>query len=121
MKCLVVDDSLTMRRIVASALKTIGVNEVVEASNGAEGLAKTDGSIDFIITDWNMPVMGGLEFVRALRGRSESAKTPILMVTTRSSEDDIIRAAEAGVNGYLLKPFTPQTLQDKINQITTAV
>lgn len=107
-----------MRRIVVNALKTIGVTEVVEAGNGREGLERCDGSVDLIITDWNMPVLGGLDFVKALRANPPTEKTPILMVTTRSVEDDIIQAAEAGVNGYILKPFTPQVLKDKIGQIT---
>jgi two-component system chemotaxis response regulator CheY len=107
-----------MRRIVAAALKRIGVTDVVEAANGAEGLEKCDGGVDLIITDWNMPIMGGLDFVRALRSKTESAKTPVLMVTTRGSQEDILKAAEAGVNGYILKPFTPNLLEEKINQIT---
>lgn len=118
MRCLVVDDSPTMRRIVAAALKRIGVADVVEAGNGAEALERCDPGLDLIITDWNMPVMGGLDFVRALRSRAELAKIPVLMVTTRGSPDDILKAAEAGVNAYILKPFTPNRLEEKINQIT---
>lgn len=117
MKCLVVDDSLTMRRIVVHTLKTIGVGEIVEASNGVEALERCDDSVDLVITDWNMPVMGGLDFVRELRAAPTTARIPVLMVTTRSSPDDILKAAQAGVNGYILKPFTPQKLQDKVNQI----
>ncbi|MEZ4457514.1 MAG: response regulator [Gemmatimonadales bacterium] len=120
MKCLVVDDSATMRRIVLNALKSIGVTEVVEAGDGNEGLQACDPSIEFIITDWNMPNMGGLDFVKALRANPATAKTPILMVTTRSVQEDILQAVEAGVNGYILKPFTPQVLKEKIAQITTA-
>jgi two-component system chemotaxis response regulator CheY len=118
MRCLVVDDSSTLRRIVVNALKTIGVIDVVEAGNGTEGLQRCDSTIDLVITDWNMPVMGGIEFVRALRAAPATEKTPVLMVTTRSVEEDIIQAAEAGVSGYLLKPFTAQVLKDKISQIT---
>jgi two-component system chemotaxis response regulator CheY len=117
MKSLVVDDSATMRRIVVNALKTLGWNDIVEAGDGQEALAKCDGTIDFIITDWNMPVMGGLDLVRQIRGRADTAKLPILMVTTRSVKEDILQAVEAGVNGYILKPFTPQTLKEKIDQI----
>lgn len=119
MRCLVVDDSSTMRRIVVNALKTIGVTDVVEAGNGREALERCDGAIDLIITDWNMPVLGGLDFVRALRVNPPTEKTPVLMVTTRGLQEDIIQAAEAGVSGYILKPFTPQALKDKIGQITT--
>jgi len=119
-RCLVVDDSSTMRRIVINALKTIGATEVVEAANGREGLERCDSPFDLIITDWNMPVLGGLEFVRALRAHPATEKTPVLMVTTRSLEEDIIQAGKAGVNGYILKPFTPQVLKDKIAQITVS-
>jgi len=117
MKCLVVDDSATMRRIVVNALKSIGYENVVEAGDGSEALAKCDASIELIITDWNMPVMGGLEFVKALRGNALHTKTPILMVTTRSVKEDIMQAVEAGVSSYILKPFTPQVLKEKIDQI----
>jgi two-component system, chemotaxis family, chemotaxis protein CheY len=120
MKCLVVDDSATMRRIVVNALKSLGHNDLVEATDGNDALTKVDESIEFIITDWNMPSMGGLELVKALRGNPKTASTPVMMVTTRSVEQDILQAAEAGVNGYILKPFTPQVLQDKINQIMAA-
>jgi two-component system chemotaxis response regulator CheY len=118
MKCLVVDDSATMRRIVVNALKTIGVTDVVEAGDGSEGLQKCDGSVELVITDWNMPVMGGLDFVKALRSNGPTARVPVLMVTTRSVQEDIVQAVEAGVNGYILKPFTPQVLKEKIAQIT---
>lgn len=117
MKCLVVDDSATMRRIVVNALKSIGYGDVAEAGDGSDALQKCDASIELIITDWNMPVMGGLEFVKNLRARPEHAKTPILMVTTRSVKEDIMQAVEAGVSSYILKPFTPQVLKEKIDQV----
>ena len=117
MKCLVVDDSATMRRIVVNALKSIGYDNVVEAGDGSDALQKCDGSIELIITDWNMPVMGGLDFVKALRANPAHAKTPILMVTTRSVKEDILQAVEAGVSSYILKPFTPQVLKEKIDQM----
>lgn len=117
MKCLVVDDSATMRRIVVNALKSIGYDNVVEAGDGSDALAKCDPSIELVITDWNMPVMGGLEFVKAMRATPQHAKTPILMVTTRSVKEDIMQAVEAGVSSYILKPFTPQVLKEKIDQI----
>lgn len=119
MKCLVVDDSATMRRIVVNALKTIGFGEIVEAEHGQDALAKLDGSIEMLITDWNMPVMGGLDLVKQLRANPATAKLPILMVTTRSVKEDILQAVEAGVSGYILKPFTPQTLKEKIDQIVS--
>jgi two-component system, chemotaxis family, chemotaxis protein CheY len=120
MKCLVVDDSTTMRRIVVNALKTIGYADVVEAGDGEEALAKCDASIEMVITDWNMPNMGGLDLVKNLRGSPATAKLPILMVTTRSVKEDILHAVEAGVSSYILKPFTPQVLKEKLDQITSA-
>ena len=117
MKCLVVDDSATMRRIVVNALKSIGYESVVQAGDGSDALQKCDASIELIITDWNMPVMGGLDFVKALRSNPQHARTPILMVTTRSVKEDILQAVEAGVSSYILKPFTPQVLKEKIDQI----
>jgi two-component system chemotaxis response regulator CheY len=119
MKCLVVDDSATMRRIVVNSLKSIGYAEVVEAGDGKEALAKCDASVDLVITDWNMPNMGGLELVKALRGSPGTAKLPILMVTTRSVKEDILQAVEAGVSSYILKPFTPQVLKEKLDQIAS--
>ena len=117
MKFLVVDDSATMRRIVVNSLSRIGFGEVVEAADGGEALDVFDGSIDFVITDWNMPNMSGLDFVKSLRGRDEGKKVPILMVTTRSVREDIVQAAQAGVNNYVVKPFTPQVLKEKIDQV----
>jgi two-component system chemotaxis response regulator CheY len=117
MKCLVVDDSATMRRIVVNALKSIGYDNLVEAGDGSDALQKCDASIELVITDWNMPVMGGLDFVKGVRANAQHAKTPILMVTTRSVKEDIMQAVEAGVSGYILKPFTPQVLKEKIDQI----
>ena len=110
MKFLVVDDSATMRRIVINSLKRIGYDDFVEAVDGAEALNSLDPSVDFVITDWNMPNMGGLDFVRALRERDDVNQVPVLMVTMRSVREDIMRAAEAGANNYVVKPFTPQVL-----------
>jgi len=106
-----------MRRIVVNALKSIGYDNVVEAGDGSDALQKCDGTVDLIITDWNMPVMGGLEFVKGLRANPAHAKTPVLMVTTRSVKEDILQAVEAGVSSYILKPFTPQVLKEKIDQV----
>jgi len=117
MKCLVVDDSATMRRIVVNALKSIGYAETVEAADGNEALALCDGGVGLVITDWNMPVMGGLDLVKRLRANPETAATPILMVTTRSIKDDILTAVQAGVSNYIVKPFTPQVLKEKIDQM----
>ena len=121
MKFLVVDDSLTMRRIIINALQRIGYNDTVEASDGKEALEKFDGSIGFVITDWNMPSMSGVEFARAVRSNSVGASVPILMVTTRGAREDIVAAVEAGVNNYILKPFTPSVLKDKIDRLLASM
>jgi len=120
MKFLVIDDSATMRRIVINSLQRIGFSDTVEAGDGAEALAKFDDSIGFVITDWNMPNMSGIEFVRALRARPDGTGVPILMVTTRSVREDILAAIEAGVNNYIVKPFTPPVLKEKIDQLLAA-
>ena len=117
MKFLVVDDSVTMRRIIVNSLQRIGYGETVEAGDGQEALAAFDTSIGFVITDWNMPNMSGLEFARAVRARADGKAVPILMVTTRSMREDILAAVEAGVNNYILKPFTPAVLKEKIDQV----
>jgi two-component system chemotaxis response regulator CheY len=121
MKFLVVDDSVTMRRIIINSLQRIGYDSVVEAGDGQEALGKFDGSIQFVITDWNMPNMSGIDFARAVRKHPLGAAIPILMVTTRSVREDIVTAVEAGVNNYVLKPFTPQVLKEKIDQVLSAV
>ena len=118
MKFLVVDDSSTMRRIVVNSLQRIGFGETVEAGDGQEALARYDESVKFVITDWNMPNMTGTELARALRARGE--QVPILMVTARSVREDIIEAMEAGVNNYIVKPFTPQILKEKIDALLAA-
>lgn len=115
MKFLVVDDSATMRRIIVNSLQRIGYEQAVEAGDGAEALNLLDDSIGCILTDWNMPGMTGLEFVRAVRARPECARTPIIMITTRSIREDIVEAAQAGVSNYIVKPFTPQVLREKLD------
>ena len=110
MKFLVVDDSSTMRRIVVNSLQRIGFTETVEAGDGQEALAKYDESVKFVITDWNMPNMNGIDLARSLRARDDGKTVPILMVTTRSVREDIVAAVEAGGNNYIVKPFTPQVL-----------
>jgi two-component system chemotaxis response regulator CheY len=120
MKFLIIDDSATMRRIVVNSLQRIGVTDVVEAGDGREALNKFDSSIGFIITDWNMPNMAGVDFARAIRARDDGKSVPILMMTTRSLREDIITALESGVNNYVVKPFTPQVLKEKIDALLTA-
>ncbi|MGV3710121.1 MAG: response regulator [Gemmatimonas sp.] len=120
MKFLVVDDSATMRRIVVNSLQRIGYSDVVEAGDGAEALEKFDGSVNFVITDWNMPNMSGTDLTSALRSREDGKNIPILMVTARSVREDILVAMNAGVNNYIVKPFTPQVLKEKIDAILPA-
>lgn len=120
MKFLVVDDSATMRRIVINSLQRIGFTDTVEASDGQEALARFDSSVNCIITDWNMPNMTGTEFTKVLRSRDDGKQVPILMVTARSVKEDILAAMEAGVNNYIVKPFTPQVLKEKIDALLPA-
>lgn len=120
MKFLVVDDSATMRRIVINSLQRIGYADIVEAEDGSDAFSRFDGSIGFVITDWNMPNMTGLELARAVRAHPDGATVPILMVTTRSVREDIVAAVEAGVNNYIVKPFTPQVLKEKIDLVLAA-
>ena len=117
MKFLVVDDSATMRRILVNSLQRIGFSDCVEAEDGRQALEKFDGSIGFVITDWNMPNMSGIDFARALRAHANGKTVPIMMVTTRSVREDIVAAVEAGVNNYIVKPFTPQVLKEKIDTV----
>ncbi len=118
MKILVVDDSSTMRRIIKNTLARLGYKDVVEAENGIEGLAKLkEGGIDLVLTDWNMPEMDGLTFVKTIRGSKSFANIPILMITTMAAKEDIVEALKSGVNNYIVKPFTPETLKEKLNQV----
>jgi two-component system chemotaxis response regulator CheY len=122
MKILIVDDSITIRRIITNALKTIGFPETIEAVDGKDALEKlTGGSIDFIITDWNMPQMNGLDFIKEVRANPIYSSLPILMITTHGSEQDVIEALKAKVNSYIVKPFTPQELKEKIDGILKTV
>lgn len=118
LKILAVDDSPTMRRIIVNTLKRAGFEDVIEAEDGKYALAKLKVErINFIITDWNMPEMDGLSLVTAIRQTPEYKDLPILMITTRSAQDDIVQALKAGVNNYIVKPFTPETLKQKMDQI----
>lgn len=122
MKILAVDDSPTMRRIIINSLKKAGFSDVVEATDGKDALAKMKvNAFDFIITDWNMPEMDGMTFVTNIRASDQFKAIPILMVTTRSVQDDIVEAVKAGVNSYIVKPFTPDTLKEKIEQVLANV
>jgi len=118
LKILAVDDSPTMRRIIINTLKRAGFKDVIEAADGKDALAKMKvEKPNFVITDWNMPEMDGLTFVTTLRSQAEYAKLPVLMVTTRSVKEDIVEAMKAGVNNYIVKPFTPETLKAKIDSM----
>ena len=121
LKILAVDDSPTMRRIIVNTLKRAGFNDVAEASDGKDALAKLKTEkYDFVITDWNMPEMDGLTLVTTVRSDPELQAMPILMVTTRCVKEDIMQAIKAGVNNYIVKPFTPETIAEKINQVLTS-
>jgi len=118
MKILVVDDFSTMRRIVKNLLKDLGFTNTVEADDGKTALPKLQaGGIDFLITDWNMPGMTGIDLLKAVRSDAELANIPVLMVTAEAKREQIVRAAQAGVNGYVIKPFTAATLKEKIEKI----
>ncbi|MGE0761133.1 MAG: response regulator [Vicinamibacterales bacterium] len=115
MRFLVVDDSRTMRRIIINTLHKLGYKECHEASNGREGIERLATTpVDMVITDWNMPEMSGIEFIRAIRGSETTKHLPVLMVTTNAAQDDIVQALHAGVNNCVVKPFTPDTIKDKI-------
>jgi two-component system chemotaxis response regulator CheY len=121
-KFLVVDDSLTMRRIVINALKSIGYDTVIEAGDGKEAFAKLNvEGADFLISDWNMPEMNGLELVKLVRSTGAYTEMPILMITTRGNKADVLEAMQARVNNFIIKPFTPMALKEKIDQILKVV
>jgi two-component system chemotaxis response regulator CheY len=118
MKILVVDDFSTMRRIVKNCLQEIGYTEISEADDGNTALPMLQGgSFDFLITDWNMPGMPGLDLLKAVRADAKLAKMPVLMLTAEAKREQIIEAAQAGVSGYVIKPFTAATLKEKIDKI----
>ena len=118
MKILVVDDFPTMRRIVRNLLKELGYGNVDEAEDGAAGLARLrGGGFDFVITDWNMPNLDGLAMLQQIRADAALSHLPVLMVTAESKKENIIAAAQAGANGYVVKPFTAATLDEKLTKI----
>ena len=118
MKILVVDDFSTMRRIVKGLLNELGYSDITEADDGNTALPMLrNGAFDFLITDWNMPGMPGLDLLKAVRGDARLAKLPVLMLTAEAKREQIIEAAQAGVSGYVIKPFTAATLKEKIDKI----
>jgi len=117
-KFLVVDDFSTMRRIVRNLLKELGYTNVDEAEDGAIALQKLQGGgFDFVVTDWNMPNMTGLELLHAVRANAQLKALPVLMVTAEAKKENIVAAAQAGASGYIVKPFTAATLSEKISKI----
>jgi two-component system, chemotaxis family, chemotaxis protein CheY len=118
MKILVVDDFPTMRRIVRTLLKELGFGNVEEAEDGAAGLARLrSGGFEFVISDWNMPNLDGLEMLKQIRADAALSHLPVLMVTAESKKENIIAAAQAGASGYVVKPFTAATLDEKLSKI----
>ncbi|MET0290957.1 MAG: chemotaxis response regulator CheY [Steroidobacteraceae bacterium] len=121
LRFLIVDDFSTMRRIVKNFLNDLGYPHVVEADDGttAQPILRR-GEVDFLITDWNMPEMQGLDLLKWVRSEPKLANLPVLLLTAEAKREQIIEAAEAGVNGYVVKPFNAQTLKDKIEKILRA-
>ncbi len=119
MKLLVVDDSSTMRRIIKNTLQRLGHEDILEAEHGLEawGLLCANSDIDVLITDWNMPEMNGLELVKKVRAEAKYVDMPIIMVTTEGGKAEVITALKAGVNNYIVKPFTPQVLKEKLEDV----
>jgi len=118
MKFLVVDDFSTMRRIVRNLLKELGYTNVDEAEDGAVALQKLKGgNFQFVVTDWNMPVMTGIELLRAIRADATLKHLPVLMITAEAKKENIIEAAQSGASGYIVKPFTAATLEEKMIKI----
>jgi len=120
MRFLVVDDFSTMRRIVRNLLKELGFTEIEEAEDGSAALAKLKvEKFDFVVSDWNMPNMTGIELLKAVRADAALKHLPVLMVTAEAKKENIVEAAQAGASGYIVKPFTVATLDEKLNKILT--
>ena len=119
MKLLVVDDSSTMRRIIKNTLARLGYKDVLEGADGVEGWNALDANpdVEMLITDWNMPEMNGLELVKKVRADDRFKDLPIIMVTTEGGKAEVITALKAGVNNYIVKPFTPQVLKEKLGAV----
>ena len=118
MRFLVVDDSRSMRKIVANCLRRLGYDEVVEAENGVTALTElVKGGVDAVVTDWNMPEMDGLTLVKKMRADDRFKKMPVMMVTAESAKHDVIAAIQAGVNDFVVRPFTVRVFREKIDKI----
>jgi two-component system chemotaxis response regulator CheY len=113
MKCLVVDDSAFTRRILVNSLESMGFTLILEAADGAQAMERCTPDVVLVVTDWNMPGMSGVELVRSLRAKPELASIPVLIVTARTTREDMLEAADAGVDAYVLKPFTPDVLRKR--------
>ena len=121
LKILVVDDSPTMRKIIIGQLNQAGYFETGEAEDGVHGIEELEnGDYNFVLTDWNMPNMDGLTFIKTLRGHPEFATIPIQVVTTRNIKEDVVVAIKSGANNYVVKPFGPTQLSDKIERVLQA-
>lgn len=122
MTILIVDDFATMRKVIRNLLKQVGYENIIEADNGEAGLAALKShKIDFVISDWNMPVMTGLELLKAVRADADIAKTPFLMVTAEALKENVVAAVKAGVSNYIVKPFTAEVLNEKIEKIVEKI
>ena len=119
LKVLVVDDMSTMRRIIKNVLKQIGFSDLIEAENGQDALnkLKTDGGFGLVVSDWNMPVMPGIDFLRTVRADPDFKHLPFLMVTAEAQKENIIEAVQAGVSNYVVKPFTAEALKEKLEKV----
>ena len=118
MKILIVDDFSTMRRIIKNLLRDLGFTNTFEADDGNTALPMLkDGDFEFVVTDWNMPIMQGIDLLKEIRKDPELKHLPVLMVTAEAKRDQIIEAAQAGVNGYIVKPFTAGTLKEKLDKV----
>lgn len=118
MKILIVDDFSTMRRIVKNLLRDLGFNNTQEADDGLTALPMLqNGDFDFVVTDWNMPGMQGIDLLKAIRADDNLKHLPVLLVTAEAKKEQIVEAAQAGVNGYIVKPFTAGTLKEKLDKI----
>ena len=115
---LVVDDFSTMRRIVSGLLRQCGASRILEAEDGVQALRIVESKpVDFVISDWNMPNMTGLDLLKALRAHSKFSRMPFLLITAEGKKENIVEAAQAGADGYIVKPFTQDILQEKLTRI----
>ena len=122
MRFLVVDDFSTMRRIVRNLLKELGYTDVEEADDGSTALARLKAEkFDFVISDWNMPNMTGIDLLKAMRADAQLRHVPLLMITAEAKKENIVEAAQAGANGYIVKPFTAATLDEKLTKILNKI